>query len=84
MSTNEGPLRWKIWNKFNIGEKLLEGREVNFMEDKVTLRFIFLFVFFFPFIIILRELDDRIQSKKLAKGYNLQRQKIYNLKWRDL
>jgi len=84
MTTNEGPLRWKFWERFKLSERILNGRQVWFDGEYVSLRFLFSFVLFLPFEIALMSLDDHIQSKKFSKGYNLQKQGIYDFKWSDL
>ena len=84
MPTNEGPFRWALWKRTKLADWLEGGYEICLFGDVVSLRFMIMLALFILFLIPLLELDERIQSKKFAKGYNLTRRGILNYAWSDL
>jgi len=86
IKTNEGPMRWKFWKRFErykLFDKLTEGHKVYLVGDWISIRFLIIFALFCIFEFPLTELDDKIQFKKYAKGYNLRR-KGQSASWDDL
>lgn len=54
------------------------------MGDPIPLRFMLMIGLFIIFLLPFLELDERIQSKKFAKGYNLNRRGFFVYSWSDL